>query len=138
MAEKLAYFLLAWQLVILLYFIVINGSYTVATIISLLDIRGQLAIASRQHVQNLVSGIFYRPITIIVPAYNEELTIITTVSLLLKLRYPEFEIVVVNDGSGDGTLARLIETFRLVPIHRPIATLLPHQPILCEYLSLDH
>lgn len=138
MAEHLAHFLFAWQLLILLYFVLINGSYTVATIISLIDIRGQLAIASRQHVQNLVTGIFYRPITIIVPAYNEELTIITTVTLLLKLRYPEFEIVVVNDGSNDKTLARLIEAFRLVPIHRPITALLPHQPVRGEYLSLDH
>lgn len=138
MAEYLAYLLLAWQLLVLVYFLIINGSYTLATIISLLNIRGQLAIATRQHIQNLVSGIFYRPITIIVPAYNEELTIVTTVTLLMKLRYPEFEVIVVNDGSRDDTLTLLTEAFQLIPINRPTAAAIPHQPSRGVYLSLLH
>lgn len=138
MADYLVYLLLAWQLLVLVYFLFINGSYTLATIISLFDIRGQLAIATRQHIQDLVTGTFYRPITIIVPAFNEEMTIVTTVTLLLKLRYPEFEIVVVNDGSNDETMARLTEAFRLVQIQHPVATLLPHQPIRAQYTSLIH
>lgn len=59
------------------------------------------------------------PIALIIPAYNEELNIAETVHSMLSLEYPNFEVIVVNDGSRDRTLQRLIETFRLHPIQRP-------------------
>lgn len=54
-----------------------------------------------------------RPLTMIVPAYNEEVTIVDSVRNLIQGDYPRFEIVVVNDGSTDATLDRLKEAFRL-------------------------
>lgn len=46
----------------------------------------------------------YRPfVSVIVPAWNEEVGIRTTVSSLLASDYPDLEVVVVNDGSTDGT-----------------------------------
>jgi hypothetical protein len=45
------------------------------------------------------------PISLIVPAHNEEESIVDTVHSVLSLHYPQFEVVVVNDGSTDGTLA---------------------------------
>jgi cellulose synthase/poly-beta-1,6-N-acetylglucosamine synthase-like glycosyltransferase len=54
-------------------------------------------------------------ISLVVAAYNEELTIVESLRALLALDYPKREIVVVNDGSRDGTLALLQKTFRLVP-----------------------
>ena len=46
-------------------------------------------------------------VSVIVPAYNEELTIVESVRALLLLDYAAREIIVVNDGSSDGTLAAL-------------------------------
>lgn len=60
------------------------------------------------------------PISIIVPAYNEEVTIVDSVNSLLNLDYPEYEIIVVNDGSGDNTSQRVIEHFGLKKVARPI------------------
>jgi cellulose synthase/poly-beta-1,6-N-acetylglucosamine synthase-like glycosyltransferase len=57
---------------------------------------------------------FELPVSVIVPAFNEEKTIIETVYALMQLNYPEYEIIVVNDGSRDKTLKLLIETFDLV------------------------
>jgi cellulose synthase/poly-beta-1,6-N-acetylglucosamine synthase-like glycosyltransferase len=54
----------------------------------------------------------------IVPAHNEEAGIVTSVKALLSLRYPHHEIVVVDDGSSDATLSRLVEAFDLVEIPR--------------------
>jgi cellulose synthase/poly-beta-1,6-N-acetylglucosamine synthase-like glycosyltransferase len=129
---------LLWQVVILCFFVVINGYYTIATIMALLDIPGQLALASRHHIRNMMDGSFYRPITIIVPAYNEEVTIVDSVSMMLELKYPEYEVVVVNDGSKDRTLRRLIDAFNLVSIPRPFQARLPHAPVRGEYMSLSH
>jgi cellulose synthase/poly-beta-1,6-N-acetylglucosamine synthase-like glycosyltransferase len=67
-----------------------------------------------------------KPLTMIVPAYNEEVTIVDSVTGLITSDYPRFEIVVVNDGSSDTTLERLKEAFRLrrteVPYRQAIRT----------------
>lgn len=69
------------------------------------------------------------PIALIVPAHNEERTIEESVRALLSLQYPEFEVIVVNDGSQDRTLERLIESFDLRPIVRPYDHAVEHKPI---------
>lgn len=56
------------------------------------------------------------PITIIAPARNEEASIRVAIRNLLELDYPQLEIIVVNDGSGDRTLEELRNEFRLRPV----------------------
>jgi cellulose synthase/poly-beta-1,6-N-acetylglucosamine synthase-like glycosyltransferase len=68
------------------------------------------------------------PISLLVPAYNEERSIVESVRSLLALLYPNIEVIVVNDGSTDGTMAALIKGFDLVPDTRPPAPGLPHKP----------
>ena len=53
------------------------------------------------------------PITILVPAHNEEMSISMAVWNLLDLDYPELEVIVINDGSSDGTLQIMQQEFRL-------------------------
>ena len=56
-------------------------------------------------------------VSILVPSYNEELTIIESVRSLLSLNYPDYEVIVVNDGSKDRTLQVLIDQFKLKVLH---------------------
>src|SRR5579884_4269810 len=58
---------------------------------------------------------FTPPITILVPAHNEEATIVEAIESLLALEYPELELVVINDGSRDRTLDQLKKRFALRP-----------------------
>ncbi|MCF8309694.1 MAG: glycosyltransferase, partial [Bacteroidales bacterium] len=58
------------------------------------------------------------PVTIIVPAYNEEVSISYCARMLLRLDYPAYELIIVNDGSSDRTLAKLKETFSLEEIDK--------------------
>jgi len=53
------------------------------------------------------------PITILVPAHNEQKSICTAVRNLLDLDYPELEVIVVNDGSADSTLQMMRQEFGL-------------------------
>lgn len=53
------------------------------------------------------------PISILVPAYNEEVTIVESIKSLLQLNYPTYEVIVINDGSKDQTLQVLISEFQL-------------------------
>ena len=77
------------------------------------------------------------PIAVIAPAYNEELTVVESVRSLLALHYPAFEVLLVNDGSKDGTLARVIAEFGLTRVGRYIDNSVTHQPIRGFYASPD-
>lgn len=60
------------------------------------------------------------PISIIIPAHNEEITVVDTVKSLLKLEYKKYEIIIVDDGSTDATSKVLIEYFEMHKVYRPI------------------
>lgn len=75
------------------------------------------------------------PISLIAPAYNESLNIVESTRSLLSIRYPHFEVIVVNDGSKDDTLQTLIEHFDLRPSLRAYDKLTPHKAIRCVYQS---
>ncbi len=61
-------------------------------------------------------------ISIIAPAYNEEKSIVESVTSLLNLKYPTYEVIVVNDGSKDQTIDVLIEHFDLERKHPSFKT----------------
>ena len=74
------------------------------------------------------------PVSVIAPAFNEELSIVDSVKALLSLHYPEHEVIVVNDGSDDGTptIASLQPMKKALSKHRQgflfgLHGLLPHQ-----------
>ena len=52
-------------------------------------------------------------ISVIVPAYNEEVSIVSCIKMLLEIDYKDFEVIVVNDGSKDETMKLLIDNFDL-------------------------
>lgn len=78
------------------------------------------------------------PISLIVPAYNEEATIVGNVQSMLSLRYPDIEIIIVNDGSKDRTLQVLIDAFHLQPVTRAYEPSVPCQPIRGLYASPNY
>jgi len=83
-----------------------------------------------EELHNVVDHEYYYPISILVPAYNEEQSIVQTVNNLLRLRFRRFEIVVIDDGSKDGTKQVLLETFPFVrETARPVRYRVPCHPI---------
>ncbi len=78
------------------------------------------------------------PVAVLVPAYNEERTIVASLRALLALTYPDFEIIVINDGSKDSTMDVLMKHLDLVPGSRPFETAAPHQPVKAIYSSPQH
>lgn len=88
--------------------------------------------------KNILPSDYYVPITIIVPAYNEEVTVAETVKSLLALEYRSYEIIVVDDGSNDNTSGKLIDTFDMHLVHRPIRKQIECQPEEFIYESRAH
>ena len=74
----------------------------------------------QEMLKSILPSDYYLPISIIVPAYNEEVTVADTVRSLLALDYRSYEIIVVDDGSKDRTSEVLAETFDMHLVHRPI------------------
>jgi cellulose synthase/poly-beta-1,6-N-acetylglucosamine synthase-like glycosyltransferase len=98
--------------VLFFYYLSSNLAYLLMLIIALRS--------SAAHVRHLESVRFQKkgsplvpPISLLVPAHNEEKSICTAVRNLLGLDYPEFEVIVINDGSSDHTLQRMQKEFRL-------------------------
>lgn len=89
----------------------------------------------KKKLRNEINHDYYVPISVIVPAYNEELTIEETIKSLLNLDYKIYEIIVVNDGSKDETLDRVIKNFNLHEVKRPIRRQLQCEEITAIYES---
>ncbi|MDE2600263.1 MAG: glycosyltransferase family 2 protein [Rhodocyclaceae bacterium] len=119
---------------ILCYFIALNGSYLFLNLLSLRALRLRIDERLLDDLPQAYSGLEL-PVSILVPAYNEEGTICTSVLSLLQLAYPEFEIIVINDGSQDDTLEVLKREFGLLPFPEAYRAYLPSKPIRGIYRS---
>lgn len=105
------------QILILLYFMVLNCFFALSFYVAAKELSSTLSQGDDLTAKHLLEETFYKPISILVPAYNEEATIIASLRSFLNLHYPEYEVVVVNDGSKDQTVAVMIEAFALVPVN---------------------
>src|SRR5438094_2476158 len=81
---------------------------------------------------------FTIPVSIIAPAFNEEVCIAGSVRSLLALDYPEYEVIVVNDGSRDGTLNELAMDFDLEVVEAEARPSLPTSAIRAVYRSRSY
>ena len=87
----------------------------------------------RKTLHNIIKHDYYVPISIVVPAYNEEVTILETIKSLEKLDYKIYEIVVVNDGSKDDTLKVVLDNYDLKKVDRPVRKLIACENIINIY-----
>jgi cellulose synthase/poly-beta-1,6-N-acetylglucosamine synthase-like glycosyltransferase len=81
---------------------------------------------------------FTIPVSVVVPAYNEERVIASTARVMLELDYPEHEVIVVNDGSSDRTLGALVDAFDLEPYETFVRHVFPHSEVRAMYRSREH
>jgi cellulose synthase/poly-beta-1,6-N-acetylglucosamine synthase-like glycosyltransferase len=96
---------------VIAYCLAYNTLQMVFVAVAFREVRRQLRGKAYEDLDIVQASPFTPPMTVILPAYNEEKTIVDSVSSLLRLRFPRVEIVVVNDGSTDGTLSRVIGHF---------------------------
>ena len=122
---------------VLTYFILLNGSYLLLNLISIAALRRRSQEVVLDDLPQIYSGL-EPPISILVPAYNEEATIAASVRSMLQLAYAEFEVIVVNDGSKDGTLNVLKKEFDLLPFPEAYRVQIETRPINAVYRSTRH
>jgi cellulose synthase/poly-beta-1,6-N-acetylglucosamine synthase-like glycosyltransferase len=120
---------------VLLYFVVLNSLILCLMLLGFRTTRQATALVHHGDLRALMQSPLMPPVSVIVPAYNEEANVVDTVHSLLQLRYPRFEVLVVNDGSCDETLARLVAHFELHPVGRGFEDRVSCKPIRAIYES---
>ena len=104
-----------------------------------LSIHSALVLRRNHHLQRfgrvreMLSSRLAPPVSIVLPAYNEAAGIVDAIRSMSIVEYPRFEIVVANDGSGDDTLAALIDAFQLELVRIPYRDELSTEPIRAIY-----
>ena len=121
--------------IILIYMMMIIIVYGVMLFISLLQIRRGYQLDHKEPYDELLHSEYTKPVSILVPAYNESAGIYGSIRSLLSIEYPEYEIIIINDGSTDDTLEKLISRFKLIKIRRVVRKQLETKLIKGVYQS---
>ncbi|MAQ93301.1 MAG: glycosyl transferase [Rhodothermaceae bacterium] len=115
--------------VVLTYVVLVVGHYLIGTGIALgalVRLRRRL---SSFHVEEVAATADIPAITLLVPMYNEGVVAVEATLALLAVEYPAKEVLIIDDGSSDDTVARLDEAFDLVEAVRPPTSAIPHAPV---------
>ncbi len=119
----------------LIYFALINSFYFFTSLFSFGTLKRYAQRLRSFNADKLISSAGTPPVTLLTPVYNEEDTCVESIRSLLTLNYPDYEIIMINDGSADSTLERMVESFDLEPHHRLPMDQLPTAKIKQLYHS---
>jgi len=128
-------FVLDFNYFIAFYSIAVSASYLILLVCSLAALMQQAKYWRLKKNAFLFRSRILPGISIIAPAYQAEASIIESANSLLNLHYPNYEVIIVNDGSTDNTLQKLIQHFQLEKVDRFIPQRLQTKPIRGIYTS---
>ena len=131
-ANAAAEVLLVW------YFFILNGGYLLLSFLAFREVHRHLLRSIYGGYEQTAHSPLTPAMSVLVPAHNEEVSIALTINNLLHLDYMRYEVVVINDGSTDGTLVELIRVFQLEPSLERGEGLLPSAAIRMVYSSRRH
>lgn len=118
--------------------ILLSIIYIVQLAISFVKVRKNNRAKQSNDYGRYVSSENLLPISLLIPAYNEEENIVSNIKSLMKMDYPQFEIIVINDGSTDKTHERIIESFGLYKIETAIKTSIPTKEVHGIYYNIEY
>ncbi|TMV49027.1 glycosyltransferase family 2 protein [Paenibacillus mesophilus] len=105
--------------VVVIYVFAVMAFYMFLFLVAFRKLRREADIHT-VHYGELLHSAFSPPLSILVPAYNEEKNIVDSVRSLLGMNYPLYEVIVINDGSKDGTKDRMIEEFDMYEVKHQV------------------
>jgi cellulose synthase/poly-beta-1,6-N-acetylglucosamine synthase-like glycosyltransferase len=135
MMAAFEHFLHGFNIFMLSYVLVLQAIYTLLAIAGWQAIENYVRRRPMRDYRAVAASEMSMPVSILVPAYNEEPSIVASLRSLLKSQFIEFEIVVINDGSKDRTLGVLKDAFGLVEVGRVPRSNLATQRVRAVYAS---
>ncbi|MCA0983840.1 glycosyltransferase [Halobacillus yeomjeoni] len=127
-----------FNLIILYYVLFVDFYYVSLFLLSLKQVKHYMRRTSHKVYKDLNRSHLTPPVSLLIPAYNEEKTIVSNLLSALLVEYPEYEVIVINDGSTDATLEELIESYSLHEVNVPIRYQIPTEEIRGVYRSLQY
>ncbi|MCP3761063.1 glycosyltransferase [Domibacillus sp. A3M-37] len=128
-------FFLVLSYVIIAYMLFSSLSYITLFLLAFRKVYRESELDPHEATEDIAGNDRTFPVSVLVPAYNEEVGVVSTVRSLLALEYPEKEIIVIDDGSKDQTSARMIEEFQMIEIPYAVRTYLQTADIKAIYQS---
>ena len=122
----------------LFYFLVLNSFYALLLLLSIPQLWKHWRLAGDEHLRRLLSSEALPALSLLVPAYNEEVTIVASALSFLTLEYPHLEVILVNDGSSDRTMDVLVAEYDLYEVPPAYPRPLPTQRVRAVYRSRTH
>jgi cellulose synthase/poly-beta-1,6-N-acetylglucosamine synthase-like glycosyltransferase len=119
-----------------LYLLVLGTMHWGLLVVGLVETRRRRREREVDDVDALAVSRFAPGVSILVPAYNESAGLPDAVRSLLAIDYPELEVIVVNDGSTDDTLTRLVDELELVPVDASSREVIETEPVVGYYRSV--
>lgn len=128
--------LVAWA--IILYMLAAGLIYLLLFLVASPKISKEKRLNRNEQIEEMSINKDTYPISILVPAYNEEAGVVSTVRSLLSLNYPQYEVIVVNDGSTDATSEKVMKQFQMEPIDLAVRTYFKTGKISRAFKSAVH
>lgn len=136
MSEFVEFFLLGLGGFFIVYSVAINTSFAVLTCLAVAAYNSHHRRLDFAAYDESFGDPLARGISVLMPAYNESATIVTSVNAMLSLRYPDFEVIVIDDGSKDDTVERMIEAFDMVQVPLVLTGTIPSESeVLSTWVS---
>ena len=130
--------LLVYTVITFFYFAVLNALYLFLTLLAWRQMGSEVRARGYLGLDEVFRSPLTPGVSVLVPALDEQAVIVESVRSLLALRYPSHEVVVVNDGSRDGTLTVLRDAFELAPVRKVLRDAIPTAPVRGTYVSRNH
>ena len=138
MMHYFAHALGALNWAILVYFVLLNSFYAMLLLLSFPELWTHFQLADDEYLGRVLATDSLPPISVLVPAHNEEVTIASSVLSFLPLEYPRHEVVLVNDGSTDRTMDELVRVFELYEVPPAFPRTIKSAEIRAVYRSRTH
>lgn len=126
-----------FELGLFFYSVMVISGYLILAVISFREIHYYLKKNSFTDYSSILKLPIAPSVSLLAPAYNEGMTIVDNVRSLLSLHYANFEVVVINDGSTDDSLAKLIEHYDLEPVDFFVDYKIPTKEVRHVYRSAN-
>lgn len=123
---------------ILVYFVVLHAIYLLLIFLGAAQARRYHGGITFAEFERIARSSLSMPVSVIIPAHNEETIIVNTVENALKLNYPAHEVIVVDDGSTDGTIAAMQRHFGLRRVDKHGRKSIETREVTAVYESAEH
>ncbi len=124
-----------FYVLVYLYTVIVMGSYFILGLISSFTANNYLKKNAFTDYLKILQSPEAPSVSVLAPAFNEEHSIIENVRSLLSIQYPNYEVIIINDGSRDRTLVKMIEEYDLEQVNFAVNPKLETEKVKAVYKS---